>query len=261
MIIDNRKSGRHLSSFHVELLRMGAASTAERAWIERHLQECGRCADMAVAFESHRVEFTRKPAVSAAPIAKVARLWPSRRRRIVAAALSVSLPAAAAFGLFLSARRPAPEAQPMSDVTAKGGAGLTLVARRDGRVFPVDPGFALKAGDQIRFVVDNVRHRYLLVASIDGSGHASIYFPYEGAHSAAVSTGERVELPGSIVTDASPGPERFFALFSADPLETTSVRRALDAVWKKGTGGIRNASKLDVGADEQASVLVEKAIP
>src|SRR5262249_37657479 len=136
-----------------------------------------------------------------------------------------------------------------------------LVARRDGRVFPVKPGVALKAGDQIRFVVDHVRHRYLLVASIDGSGHATVYFPYDGAESAAVNDGERVEVPGSIVMDSSLGPERFCALFSDYPLQTISIRPALDAVGKKGSGGIRNASRLDVSADEQASVLVEKATP
>jgi hypothetical protein len=254
---DTRKSDGHLSSFHVELLRAGVASADERAWMEAHLRACGRCSEMAASFEAHRREFANshpRPASTPPPTADLT----ARRRALKRIGFAVALPAAAAFALFVSLRRPAPEAQPGSDVSAKGGAGLTLVARRAGRVFPVDSGVALKAGDQVRFVIDHVRHRYVIVGSIDGSGHTSIYFPYEGIESVPIANGARVEVPGGIVIDASPGPERFFALFSDHPLQTFSIRRALDAVGKRGAGGIRNASRLDVGADEEASVLVEK---
>jgi hypothetical protein len=133
-----------------------------------------------------------------------------------------------------------------------------MVARRGTRVFPVEPGVRLRPHDQLRFVALHLSRRYVLIASIDGSGHSSIYFPFEGSESAAVAPGERVEIPGSIVVDASPGPERFFALFSEHPLQTISVRRALDVVGRQGPSGIRNASKLDVGAEQQASIVVEK---
>ncbi|HXU06472.1 MAG TPA: DUF4384 domain-containing protein [Polyangia bacterium] len=149
----------------------------------------------------------------------------------------------------------------VGEVGVKGGAGFTMVARRDGRVFSVEPGAKLRANDQIRFVVSHLRHRYVLIASVDGAGRANVYFPYEGATSENVGIRERIELPGSIVIDGSPGPERFFALVSREPLQTTSVRRALDAVGKEGTNSIRNASRLDVGADEQVSILVEKDAP
>jgi hypothetical protein len=128
-------------------------------------------------------------------------------------------------------------------------------------VFAVELTDKLKAGDQVRFVVSHPRHRYLLIGSVDGAGRANIYFPYEGSQSADVGTRDRFEVPGSIVIDAGPGPERFFALLSREPLQTISVRRALDGVGRQGTNGIRNARSLDVGADEQTSILVDKETP
>jgi hypothetical protein len=260
MMVDTRKSARHLSSLHVELLRTGSVAADERAWMEEHLRACGRCSQMAATFESHRLDFANAHPLPAS-LAQQSAARATPRRAFTRIGLGIVLPAAAAFALFLSVRSPTPAPQRETNVTAKGGAILGLVARREGRVFPVADGAVLKAGDHIRFVIDNVRQRYLLVGSIDGSGQVSIYFPYEGAESGGVTRGQRFEVPGSIALDGSPGPERFFALLSDDPLQTTSVRRALDAVGKKGAAGIRNVSTLDVGANEQASVLVEKATP
>jgi hypothetical protein len=249
-------SDRHLSSFHLELLRLGEASGDERAWIDRHLRECPRCGEMASAFESHRREFGARESAAKAP--PPGALETRRGGRATARiGFGILLPVAAAVALFLSVKRPStPVTEP--EILAKGEAGLMLVARRGARVFPVEPNEKLRAGDQIRFVVSHPRHRYLLIGSIDGSGHASIYFPYEGAESAEIGRRDRFEVPGSIVIDATPGPERFFALFSGRPLQTTSIRRALDAVGKQGTNGIRNRVRLEVGADEQISILVEK---
>jgi hypothetical protein len=261
MMADRRKSDRHLSSFHLELRRLGQASVDEQAWIDHHLQACHRCAEMAAAFESDRREFAAPPRGAAAPRPAVASA-PHRpvRRRLWTFGLGLALPAAAAIALFVGVRRaPGPAAEP--EIAAKGGAGLMLFARRGTRVFPVDAATRLRAGDQVRFVVTDVRQPYLLIAAIDGSGRSSVYFPYEGAQSAAVGARPRFEVPGSIVVDASAGPERFFALFSSHPLQTSSVRDALGAVLKQGKGGIRNGSRLDVGADEQTSILVEKEGP
>ena len=105
MIADNRKSERHLSSFHVELLRLGEASTEERAWIERHLKGCRRCSELAVAFQSHRVEFGGRRAAVGPSLPTTTRAAPGWRRA-ARIALGVALPAAAAVALIISAQRP-----------------------------------------------------------------------------------------------------------------------------------------------------------
>ncbi len=48
---------RHLSSFHLEALRLGAASDLERARMETHLAGCGRCQDALAASRGSLQEF------------------------------------------------------------------------------------------------------------------------------------------------------------------------------------------------------------
>jgi hypothetical protein len=128
-------------------------------------------------------------------------------------------------------------------------------------VFPVSPGEPLRPGDQIRFVLERVRYRYVLIASVDGAGRASIYVPYEGSASLDIGAGDRVEIPGSIVVDDTPGPERLFALVSARPIDAAGVRAALANVGAGGPSAIRGTRRVDVGADDQVSMLLEKVVP
>ena len=103
------------------------------------------------------------------------------------------------------------------DLGIKGDATWQVFANRDNKTFAVHDGAELAAGDRIRFIVTPNRARYIIVASVDGSGAATIYYPYNGIQSAPAE-GPRSELPGSIVLDAAPGPERLYALFSDEPI-------------------------------------------
>jgi hypothetical protein len=141
-------------------------------------------------------------------------------------------------------------------VAIKGGPSLRVFARHNGRVAVVRPRSALHAGDEIRFAVEPAGLRYLLVASVDGAGKATIYFPYGGAVSQPV--GGATELPGSIVLDDAPGPERVFALLSEQPLVAADVTGALVDLGRRGPDAIRAASRLPVAAT-QLSLLFEKA--
>jgi hypothetical protein len=134
-----------------------------------------------------------------------------------------------------------------------------VFARRADAVFAVHDGTELAAGDQIRFVVGSGGPEYLLVASVDGSGKPTVYYPYGGDHSGAV-TNEPSELPGSIVLDAAPGPERVFALITKEPLDAAQVTRALAALGARGPGAIRTTAAIDIPAT-QASIVFEKAAP
>ena len=255
-------SRRHLSSYHVELARLGRASAADRAFIDEHLRTCARCAQMAASFEDARREFatTVLPRTRAALEARRAR---RRRFSVIWWWGGLLVPVAASMIVFAPWRRSPspPPAVGEPEIGVKGGVGFFLAARRGDRVFPVRPGDPLRPGDQIRFVLERVRYPYVLIASIDGAGHASIYVPYEGSASTRVAQDDHLEIPGSIVIDASPGPERMFAFLSRQPLSAAPVRQALAAVGARGGEAIRRANKVDVGADEQVTILVEKAVP
>jgi hypothetical protein len=115
---------------------------------------------------------------------------------------------------------------PNSDLGIKGGASFQVYALRGEAVFPVRADTRLAPGDRIRFVVDPGNARYLLVASVDGAGKVSVYYPPSGDRSGYVVPG-RSELEGSIELDQVLGPERLLAYFSDDPLPSTEVVESL----------------------------------
>jgi hypothetical protein len=154
--------------------------------------------------------------------------------------------------------------------TKGGGAALTIVARVAGKTFAVGPSTGpLAAGTEIRFVVENATLPFLMIASVDARGQATIYYPFDGRRSAPLGPrsaqvggagpASRVEVPDSIVLDAAPGPERVFALLSRAPLEAAQVKRELARLGAAGPAGIRATRELPVAAEEQSSVLLEKA--
>jgi hypothetical protein len=155
-------------------------------------------------------------------------------------------------------RRPLPE--PDLSVSVKGGPALIIAARRGGRVFRPAPSDPVRPGDRIRFVLQGARLPYVLIVSIDGAGQASVYVPYQGTASARIASRQRMELDETVVLDASPGPERVFAFLSPTPLAVDPIRAALAAVGAQGPEAIRRVSRLEVGAADQTSVLLEKEV-
>src|SRR5688500_14446666 len=113
---------RHLSSFHLEAIRMGAASEEERAWVEAHRAACERCAALARDLEGFRAEFSTQalPRTRAA-VRQAAGAVPARRRWWAA----VLVPLAAAAGFLLVNRTPVLEPEPI--IAEKGGPTLGVV--------------------------------------------------------------------------------------------------------------------------------------
>jgi len=253
------KDSRHVSSFDLEAMRLEALPDADRAWVSDHVRHCARCADLARDVGSSRERFTRSvlPRLRAAAAARRARRawW---QRPWLGALL---VPVAAVIVLLVAPPKPAPPSPPAAgdpDIGIQGGPGLMVVARREARVFPVDVSQPLRAGDQLRFVLQQPPYPFVLIASIDGAGQATVYVPYGGGESARFEPAPRIEVPGSIVIDASPGPERLFALYSRRPIPAAAVRVALARIGAGGADAIRRTEHLQVGADAQSTVLMEK---
>ena len=118
----------------------------------------------------------------------------------------------------------------------KGGARLDVVALRGDRQLSVGNDTILAPGDRIRFLVEPEGARFVIVASKDGRGDVTVYYPYAGAQSAALQSGSVeltdssgvIDLPGSIELDAVGGREKVVAVFSDQPLATDEVRKALE---------------------------------
>jgi hypothetical protein len=252
--------GAHPSCLLLDAWTLDAASPDERGLLRAHLQACVRCREQLAAVRNDEQLFTREMLDRSLPKV-LARARLQRWARLVSLSFPPALAAVVVLGL-PRMRAPALPAPPTaSEFTLKGGPALEVVARRGERMFAVVQGARLKAGDALRFVVEPAALPYLLIGSIDGSGQASVYYPYRGGASGRPGVGPRVELPGSIVLDDSPGPERLFALFSAQPLDAATVTQALRHLGAQGPAAIRRAGSLPLPAAEQLSLLIEKGEP
>ena len=234
----------HVSPFRLDLMQLGTLPEPERAGVEQHLQSCASCRGLAEAARASREQFARHVLPRGLPQLRRKRNWIPW----------LALTSAMAFAALLLFVRPRPP-----DIGIKGAPSFAAFVRRSGLVTSVHDGDHLRAGDEVRFVVVSEELPFVLVCSVDGAGKANVYFPFAGGESGAIELRTRVELPGSIVLDDAPGPERVFALFSARPLATAAVSDALRAIGLQGDSAIRDTKVLPIIADAQSSLVIEKS--
>lgn len=252
----------HLSAFVVDALVSGALTSVEQEAAERHLEGCIRCSDDVAAVRALHEKFTADVLPRTLPALR-AREARSRRPMRWIALGAAGLAAAAAIALVLHFKAPPakPDVPEEPYLAIKGSTGMKIVAQHAGTQLEVVDGVKLAKGDAIRFVVDPNGLPYLLVASVDGDGQVTVYFPAGGKESGRVEDGRKVELPGSIVLDDARGPERVFALFSKEPLTAGPVTTALRAIGAGGRDAILRAGTLPVPADAQRSIVFDKVSP
>lgn len=254
-------STEHISDLSLDLAVQGELSETDTRSMHAHLDVCGECraryetsADDATHFRQHVLprtidNVTRALGESSAPRARP-------RRALVASVIASA--AAAAVVLLVVHRQPASDDKPGAGLLRKGGPDLTVFARHGERVFRVTDGTHLEPGDVLRFQAEPSGAPYLMVASIDGAGHASIYVPYEGKTSLQVPEDRTFRDDAGIALDATPGPERIFALFSKQPLDAGDVSRALSRIGAGGHEAIRADIHLDIPETFQVSLRIEK---
>ncbi|WP_163997448.1 DUF4384 domain-containing protein [Pyxidicoccus caerfyrddinensis] len=247
----------HLSQWELDALALRALPPEATTEAEAHLEACTRCQQARASLQATHRHFETDVLPRTLPRLRARREGTPPRPRWV-----WLLAPAAALGVALAVlphwRSSSPEPLP-PEYSIKGGPLLRVFARQGERVEEAHEGAVLSPGDALRFVVEPAGLPYLLVVSLDGSGGVSVYFPYGGVRSERLSQAAGpVELPGSIVLDAAPGPERVFALFSRVPLERTDVEEVLRALAARGPRALRETRRLPVPADGQASFLLEK---
>jgi hypothetical protein len=113
------------------------------------------------------------------------------------------------------------------DIQVKGD-DISLVVHRatgDGSTRLVT-GDAVHPGDRIRFEVDAGKPGFVAIIGIDGTGQPTIYHPDHGTAPVAFDPTTHV-IPGAIELDATPGDEKFFAVYGERPFTFDVVVPAL----------------------------------
>jgi hypothetical protein len=254
---------QHVSSFDLDLFEMGGLDDAKKRVVDEHLRACATCREDHESLKKLRAEFSEKVLPRTVDRVRERIESPARSPFARPAVFAPLLASAAALVLWVAAGHPGFSGEGDA-IRAKGGAALDLVARHEGQVFTLDRSHASAAsGDEIRFVVTaaDLSRPYLFIASVDGRGHANFYFPFDGAESVRVDHAGRWEIPESIVLDDAPGPERFFAVFSREPLAKATLAAALAKIGNGGWDAIRKAERLELADTEQTSSFVEKSVP
>jgi hypothetical protein len=184
-----------------------------------HLAGCARCADRRARRAVLEAEF-RGPMADQV-WAAVRRAGPGRarghRRALLGGVAAACLAALVVVGL-----RRAPE---RAYTGVKGGVGLEVVCRRDGRLFHLEAGQPVQRGDQLRFrplgVPPGARH--LVLGSVDGSGRFAPFYPADVSRESVPLPAAGEPLPGAVTLDDAGGPERLLLVVSPAPLAAAAV--------------------------------------
>ncbi len=139
-----------------------------------------------------------------------------------------ALAAAAAVLLIITRRSNAPSGE--DDLRTKGD-GVTLIVHvaTGSESRPLHTGATVHPGARLRFEVNAARRGFVAVVGIDGTGEPTVYYPHDGRASAELDPRAGGLLPGAVALDATPGDERFYALYSAQPFVIDTVVPAIRA--------------------------------
>ena len=189
--------------------------------IRAHAAGCAACRDRLLELEATCVH-----PLPALP--RAARLATRRRRWLAVAVPAVAL--AAAILLFVMRDR---GDQPEGGTRLKGRAHLSLFVSHDGELRPAASGEVVAPGDRLQFTYSSDRPIFLAVLSLDGGGHASIYFPDDDRRAWRGEPGADLPLPRSTILDEVLGREALVLLACDRAVDLAPLLAELD---RAGTG-------------------------
>jgi hypothetical protein len=236
---------------------------AQRA-VANHLDDCGRCRQILQVMQFENRQFATITEISE-PIDALllaSGVTPTRangfRKPHVGWAIAGSSAIAVAAGLILAfwAWRPFAEVEEL-DGRSKGNTWFEVVRRTpQGQIDWIDANQPLHPGDAIRFRLRPPTAGYVAVLGFDAVQMITVYAP-AGLVLDPIASGSAVLLDGSIVLDATLGPELLVALVCPAPrvldLVIAQARRSLALA----SGDPRLFGRISEDC-EQSSLMIHK---
>jgi len=202
----------HLSRFGAMRLLMEELSPEEADRAHGHVGECAACSSLLDELRSVQSEGAQLAA--RAPLPAPVPWW----RAALTGWRLPAFAATAAVGALLLVWLPGTS----SRYRAKGGLRVETTCKLGERVWRCESGERLSPGVAIELRAHLPDDGYLLVLGIDGTGTRTTYFPTGSDRAGPVAKTDQL-LPGSLVLDDSPGPERFFVVWSRAPFLSREV--------------------------------------
>jgi len=249
-------SSDHPGAHLLGRLAAGEPDAPELAAAAAHVEACPTCRARLSDLDAERRAFLAlhpTPAFLATlETRRASRRSPWARLRWPLAASALALAAAALLVVALL-----PAAPP--ETRLKSGYDLSFHVRSGDRVALGQPGARLHPGDAIQLRYSAPRAAHLVVISLDGAGAVTAYYDADG-RALPVDPGVAVLLDGSIVLDATLGPERVIGCFSEAPLTTAAVLAAGTRALAAASGDPAAVTRLPLPCP-QATFLVDKVAP
>jgi hypothetical protein len=209
--------------------------------IDAHVRDCASCQAQLQELEIDRKAFLvrhpfstfwndleKKTAVGPSPLM---RLW-----RWIAASgvLRTAVAAAGVAGLVIVAigRDDRPP-----QILSKGSGGIQFYvvapqgghAPQGGEPELGKSGMTLPGGSSLQFVT-TAQEPYLLLVGVEADRTLSVYYPSGGSESAPIQAGDRKKLPQALRWEPQSAYERFYGIFSKEPVKVEEVRKGLEGI-------------------------------
>jgi hypothetical protein len=223
----------------------------ERSPVSNHVANCPDCRAHLLEMERQGQDFMR----SVYP-QTVDSLLPKRERRWTWASILAPAAALAAAAVVLVVNR----GQPAPDYVGTKGVAIKLnvyAGLEDGARILSDKD-QVPAAAALRFRVQPGRPCHLGIVSVDEHGEVSRLFPSSGEVGPTLE--HQQSLPGGAILDGQPGPERIFAVCSAEPLPMQKLEAAVKTAAGTGADAVRalNAIPGLPANTAQTTLLLEK---
>ena len=144
------------------------------------------------------------------------------------------------------------QAEPTSNMNFRVWRGEKFETVRDGHVLQPD--------NVLRFFYDSGSHDFVFVFSVDELGKVSCYYPDRDGYSVPIMQGRGVPLPDAVKLDDYVGKERFYALFTDEPISRRDVEIAVGGTLMRKLAegqGLEEMERLPV-VGRQISIMIEK---
>jgi hypothetical protein len=218
-----------LSDFFLDQM-LAEECTASAAEVARaHLADCEGCRGRFEALSKARDAFAAAPPLFVASVAVERRSREKKRTFWMAGGGALALAA----GLLLFVRTK-PTDDGGESTRFKGASHIGFYVKRGEAVALGAVGERVHPGDSLRFVYSSSEPRYLTVLSLDGSRHASVYYP-EASAAERIDPAVDQPLRSSTVLDGTLGAENIYGLFCREAIAVEPVRAALESTGKLPT--------------------------